>query len=326
MLSSQRLQCTLHFFIRIQPDEPYSIRFVTIMNAFDCVLRCKGETLHKVSVNTPKRRCVHIFLFEPTWLSCRNCLGGSIISCSSTVFSCLRSAWWCWCACICSMLYAALLRITLGIFDALAVWVYEKQLLNGNGPRKTKKFFQHTRSLEMDTNRCRQRRDDKFKTNNLHSRVTRRWARKPSFLENDAGITYTEFSAYSQRLSLEKHSPSLRWLNVEVSWHSGSAQNRFCNFFCKHSAMVLKNLFVSSSDVQATRWRNLIVQISDKAREASGRPSWPRISITLVYQPHSHSCVNQAIRLLLRLWNGKVFSANDFDKRNSHLSPWGLHK
>lgn len=44
---------------------------------FGCVLRCKGETLHKVSVNTPKRRCVHIFFrFEPTWLSCRNCFRG----------------------------------------------------------------------------------------------------------------------------------------------------------------------------------------------------------------------------------------------------------
>lgn len=122
---------------------------------------------------------------------------------------------------------------------------------------------------------------------------------KTFFLRNGARITYAEFSACLQRLSFEKRSPSLRWLSAEVSWHSGSAQNRFCNFFGKHSAMVLKNLFVSSSDVRATNGAILSREALANAREARGD--------FLDREFRSLSCVNQAIRLLLRLWNGKFF-------------------
>lgn len=129
-------------------------------------------------------------------------------------------------------------------------------------------------------------------------------------------------------LSSKLPSPSLRWLSAEVSRHSGSAQKFFCNFFGKHSAMVLKNLFVSSSDVQATD--GAILSCNAFAGHVK-----PRATFLTANFDHSRVAATLSRVSIKRSGCFCDFEMENLFRRTTliretliqtRLSPWGLHK
>lgn len=317
MFSSVVWERSLHFY----PNSTGWTLFNQIRYYNECFRLCsplQSETLHKVSVNTPKaspQMCTH-FPFEPTWLSCRNCFRGIDIFMFVDFFHVWghRGGVGVHVSAACFMPW----RITLGIFSYRAHWCEftRSDCLNGSSTRKTNTFLQHRRSIEMDTTRCRQRRDDSFKTNNLHRHVTKMGA-KTFFLrkrrwDHVCGILGLFTATFFGKASARPR-PSLCWLSSEVSWHSGS----LLNLFFKHSGMVLKNPFASSSDFHATDGAILSRKYLAKI--------WAReVGATFLTAHFDHSRVSVTLSLVSQSSDRVAFatlkwkiSANDFDKRTA---------